>query len=150
MKTKFIVSIITVVFILTCLFGLTALAASESDPNWIYGSKYTDNVSTFNSQNLGKHPHSQLSIGATNIQVTTPSSTSQKYHLELYTRTWGTYNKFGGNVACQTSGVGGYYYWSNSNPDKISNKYAYVKIVKDSSGTAQLGGKLTTTSRTWK
>lgn len=142
MKSKFIASTIAMVLVLSSLLGLYAYA------DWSYGETYTDNVTTTDTQELGRHPHSQRDIGASYIYVTAP--TNQSYVLYLYTRTWGLYYQEGGPVLCQTAGLGGYYYWENANPDMISAKYAYIEVIKTSSGNTSLGGYIRSTSRTWR
>lgn len=142
MKSKFIASTIAMILVISSLLGLYVYA------NWAYGVTYTDNVSTVDDQELGRHPHSQRDIGASYIYVTAP--TNQSYQLYLYTRTWGLYYREDVTVPCQTAGLGGSYFWENANPDMISNKYAYIKIDKTSSGNTSLGGYIRSTSRTWQ
>lgn len=136
--------IIAIISLLVMCFGSLSVYAAYS-----YGDSYIDYISTVDYQKLGTHYYTCRDIGAQPIEVTAPTgSPEQVYYLRLYTYQNGSFQQFGYTVQGGTATLRGSCYWQNANPTTSSSP-AYITITKVTSSSISLGGKITSTSRTW-
>lgn len=141
MKKRFYVVLAITIMLLSCFGSLSAYAA------YVYGTSYTDQVSTTSSQDLAEHIYNYRDIVADPIRVTSPSEYGeQEYYLSLYTVQNGSYAKFGYTVRAGTATLGGSCVWLDANPTASSN-YAYIRVEKKDQNGVSLGGDIVSYSR---